>query len=84
MTESNVQQNSHPVISLCFETEKVFSLFIEKILQTRKKIFKFAPTAFSACIHTNHVWTAYLPAGVSIPWLSLAPLIQEAILEEVE
>lgn len=66
MTESNVQ-NPHPVISLCFETEKAFSLFIEKILQTHKKIFKFAPTAFNVCIHTNHVWTAYLPAGVSMP-----------------
>lgn len=80
----NINKNSHPVISLCFETEKVFSLFIEKILQTRRKIFKFAPPAFNSCIHTNHVWPAYLPAGLSIPWLSLAPLIQEAILEKAE
>lgn len=67
MTEGNVQQNPHPVTSLCFGTEKVFSLFIEKILQTRKKNFRFAPTAFNACTHTNHIWTAYRPAGVSIP-----------------
>lgn len=79
-----MNKNTHPVISLCFETEKVFLLFIGKILQTRMKILKFAPTVFNACVHTNHVWTAYLPAGVSIPWLSLAPLIQEAILEKAE
>lgn len=78
----NINKNLHPVISLSFKAEKVFSLFTENILQACKKIFKFAPTAFNSCIHRNHVWTAYLPAGISIPWLSLAPLIQEAILEK--
>lgn len=58
----NINKNPHPVISLCFETEKIFSLFIEKTLQRHRKIFKFAPMAFNSCIHTNHVWTAYLPA----------------------
>lgn len=52
----NINKNPHVIISLRFETEKVFSLFIEKILQAHKKIFKFAPTAFNSCIHTNHVW----------------------------
>lgn len=50
-----------------FFNRKVFLLFIEKILQRPRKIFKFAPTAFNSCIHTNDVWTAYLPAEVSIP-----------------
>lgn len=61
----NINKNPHPVIPLYFETEKVFSLFIGKILQTRKKFFKFAPTAFNSCIHTNRLdslsssWSIY-------------------------